>query len=101
MKYNKLVRDKIPGIIRRKGKNPITHVADENEYWEKLREKLNEEVVEFLSSESREELADILEVVYSLDEARGVNPVTLEEVRKDKAEKSGGFKKRIVLDETR
>jgi predicted house-cleaning noncanonical NTP pyrophosphatase (MazG superfamily) len=62
MKYNKVVRDKIPEIIEADNCNLKTHIANEEEYWEKLKEKLNEEVQEFIKEDTKEELADILEV---------------------------------------
>lgn len=98
MKYNKLVRDKIPEIIKNKGKNPVTHIADEEEYWIKLKEKLKEETEEFLKEDNEEELADILEVIENICYFKKINKEKLEDIRKSKAEKRGEFKKRIILE---
>jgi len=43
MKYSKLIRDKIPNIIKNDGEIPITHVASDEEYWEKLKKEKKEE----------------------------------------------------------
>ncbi len=100
MKYNKLVRDKIPEIIKNKGAVPITHIADDEEYWQKLKEKLQEEVDEFLKDGNEEELADILEVIYAICDFKNFDKEKLELFRKKKAEERGGFKNKIILDET-
>jgi flagellar basal body-associated protein FliL len=57
--YNKLVRDRIPEIIQASGKNACIRKADEAEYKHLLRQKLLEEINEFMESGSSEELADI------------------------------------------
>jgi len=101
MKYNKLVRDKIPEIIKSTGAVPITHIASGDEYQQKLKAKLQEEVNEFLKDSSEEELADILEVIYALCDLYEIDKDKLEEFRKDKAERRGRFNDKIILDETK
>ncbi len=101
MEYNKLVRDRIPEIIEETGTKAITHIASEEEYVEKLKEKLSEEVNEYLEDSNPEELADILEVIYALSLVHGINIKNLEEIREKKAKKRGGFADRIILEETR
>jgi len=99
-KYDKLVRDLIPDIIAAKGGKAIIRLASQEEYEAKLRDKLLEEVNEYLASGSPEELADILEVVHALGELTGHTPAQLETLRADKAVARGGFKKRIILEES-
>lgn len=96
--YNKLVRDKIPEIIENAGKIPHTRILDNDEYITELDRKLDEECAEFHKDKNVEELADIMEVVYALAEAIGSSPEELERVRKDKADKRGGFEKKIFLE---
>jgi predicted house-cleaning noncanonical NTP pyrophosphatase (MazG superfamily) len=98
-KADKLVRDKIPAIIRAKGRVPKTHVATATEYRSRLTQKLVEEAMEYSQSKDPEELADILEVVRSLCTIHRTTFAKLESMRKAKAAERGSFKKRIILDE--
>ena len=67
-------------------------------YITELDRKLDEECAEFHKDKNVEELADIMEVVYALARAVGSSPDDLESVRKDKADKRGGFEKKIFLE---
>ena len=101
MKYDKLVRNKIPEIIKKKGLTDITHIAEDKEYWEKLKEKLREEVDEFLNESNKEELSDIFEVIDAICKFKNFDKKELENIRKKKAEKRGDFKDKIILEEVK
>lgn len=99
MKYNKLVRDNIPEYIESKGEKAATHIADDAEYWQKLKGKLQEEVNEFLHDDSIGEVADILEVIDAICEYKRYDKSELAHVKEKKATEKGKFTKRIILDE--
>ena len=97
-RYNKLVRDKIPEHLDKLNLKHKTHIADNNEYFWKLKEKLMEEVTEFIKEDTLEELADIVEVVHALAAYKNTTPKELEDIRTQKERERGAFKKRIILD---
>lgn len=97
----KLVRDRIPEIMRAEGVEPDVHILEEEDFVRSLFEKLFEEAQELKDaapSERLEEAADVLEVLTAIVEATGH---TLEEVRTHARVKRGlrgGFAERIWLD---
>ena len=95
--YNKLVRDKIPEIIKASGKTCETGILSDKEYLQMLDKKLDEELAEYHQEQNIEELADLLEVLYATAKARGYSIGELEQVRIDKQKARGGFDKKILL----
>ena len=113
----KLIRDRIPEIALLKGDVLSVRVADLGEMLPLLLRKLAEETAEFAKDPSYAELVDIFEVVYGLAgylavRDRGIEGVLttedyveemisgrtkLHDMRHMKAQKSGGFHKRLVL----
>lgn len=101
MRFYKLVRDKIPDNWNPAyGKNPKIHIADDEEYREKLYKKLREEVEEFQRDDNEKELSDILEVVYAICDLKKISREELEKLREEIEEKRGAFKKRIILEDS-
>lgn len=99
--YNKLVRDAIPEVIEKTGKEYSTRILEKDEYYAEVKKKLTEELTEYKESKSNEEaieeLADILELIHAATKIHGSSFEELEKVRNAKAEKRGGFDKRIFL----
>lgn len=93
--YNKLVRDKIPEILDGKGARYEKRIASDDEYKTELVKKLGEEAEEFLRAGDPEELADVIEVIEALKKLPDYENV--EELRKKKLEKRGGFDQKIIL----
>jgi predicted house-cleaning noncanonical NTP pyrophosphatase (MazG superfamily) len=94
----KLVRDRIPELIRQSGGDPQVRVLhDDKEYMQALRDKLLEEVVEFEENPCIEELVDVMDVVealYFLVKRTGGN---VDGARKLKRQQKGRFKRRLML----
>jgi predicted house-cleaning noncanonical NTP pyrophosphatase (MazG superfamily) len=96
--YDKLVRDRIPEIVRENDETPVTHVAEGEEYRTRLREKLCEEAAEFRDSSDPEELADVMAVLAAIREAEDLNAAEIERLREEKADERGGFADGGVLE---
>ena len=98
--YNKLVRDKVPTAIVTGGDEAVTSVLeDEAAILAALDEKLDEEVCDYQVTKELAELADVLEVIHAICEAKGSSFAALDEIRLHKREKRGGFTKMIMLEE--
>ena len=97
IKYCKLVRDRIPEIIEASGKTCVTEILSDEDYLRMIDAKLDEELAEYHKDQNVEELADLIEVIYAAAIARGYTIEQLENVRTEKAEKRGGFQKKILL----
>lgn len=99
--YNKLVRDKIPEVIKKTGKSYRVRTLNHHEYIIELKKKLTEEVDEYLNApddaEAIEELADILELIHALAKIHNSTINEVEAIRVEKANKRGGFQDKVFL----
>ena len=98
MRYDKLVRDKIPEIVKKNGQKPFFHIANNKEYEEKLLDKLKEEVFEFIKDKKIDEMADIFEVITAINSHNNWSLEKVIDIQKENRVQRGGFKNRIILD---
>ena len=98
----KLVRDRIPDLIRASGRMPVIRTLCDGEYWAALDAKLDEEVAELRAADSPdavvEEAADIVEVLAALVARHGMSLEDILAAAARKRAERGGFAMRIELD---
>jgi predicted house-cleaning noncanonical NTP pyrophosphatase (MazG superfamily) len=93
----KLVRDKIPDIIRADGRTPVITVLTGEKLVEALNAKVMEEYNEYLEAQDKHgklvELGDMLEAIFSLAHQLGMHEHDLLQLCLKKREQHGGFLK--------
>lgn len=96
--FPKLVRDRIPEIIRENNQKPRFRKAykDKEEKW--LRKKVLEESREFEEEGNIKELADLYAVLKEYLEAEEIEFSDLDEIEDEKSDDKGGFDERIILE---
>ena len=99
--YKKLVRDNIPAIIQKEGKQAEIISLDNETFLVALKEKLVEEAREALKADTKEtmlsELADLQEVMDKLKELYDIDQTEVNMAQAIKAIKNGKFEKKLFL----
>ena len=99
--YNKLIRDKIPEIIKNNNEEPITRILNDIDYKKELEKKLYEEYQEVLEATGKdrlEELADMLEIISSLAKLENSTLNNVIEIANKKVLQRGSFENKIFLE---
>src|SRR6185503_15748624 len=100
--YPKLIRDKIPQIIKQKDgiDVPVRSLSDK-EFLLYLLKKILEETQELSRAESdenlKEEIADVYEIIDALVELKKFSKSDIAALQDEKREKRGGFKQRLLM----
>ena len=98
-RVQKLIRDRLPQMMRDQGLAVFEHQLDEDEFVAALKDKLVEEAGEARDAASpaelAAELADVLEVLRALAEASGFSLEDVETQRLAKRAARGGFDQRV------
>ena len=99
--YQKLVRDRIPEIMRSQGSVPEVRMLDDAEYKKFLRLKTVEEAGEVNAAKTREqmvkELGDVLEVLEAVMENEGISAEEVQMLKAKRKIERGGFHDRVFL----
>jgi predicted house-cleaning noncanonical NTP pyrophosphatase (MazG superfamily) len=94
----KLVRDRIPELIRNSGDEPAVRKANQHELESFLLAKIVEEAQEFKETGDIDELVDILEVLDAFMEYRKIDSGLIEIQQHAKRLARGGFTEGFILE---
>lgn len=102
MTTGKLIRDRIPEIIKADGRIPIVKQLSGEPLLSALYDKLDEERAEFITAQGYEvkceELADMVEVIIALASYYGCDEAAFMEILKRKRKAHGGFKEGLFYE---
>ena len=105
IKYKKLIRDKIPEIIKKDNAVPKISILSQKRFIKELKRKIFEEAEELKTAKNKDEiineLADISEILLTIAKTEKINWKRIEQKRKMKLKERGGFKKKLFLNEIR
>lgn len=93
----KLVRDRIPEIMRAAGLSPQFRTLEQDERLSWLIAKLHEETHELAAEPNLEECADVLEVILAIAQELGHTSEQLRLAATEKADRRGRFGRGILL----
>ena len=101
VKYNKLIRDRIPEIIKEAGWKPAVRILKKNEFLNAIKKKIFEEAEELIQARDKkgiiDEIVDIQELLDVLALEIGLSKPKVKKLQTAKRKKRGGFKKRLFL----
>lgn len=100
--YPKLVRDRIPEIIKKEdGREVPVEVLNDSDFEQRLKQKTIEEATELANSKSDdhllEEIADLRELLDEIEKLKGFTKEQVQRVQAEKRAKRGGFSKRLLM----
>lgn len=98
--HNKLVRDRIPEIIRANAQECQIKILSDADYIHALRDKLIEEASEVADAGGDDlikELADLYEVIDAMIDMMGIAPIDVKKRQTLRRKQLGGFEQKIQL----
>lgn len=99
--YRKLVRDNIPGKIKKKGSDLSFKILDQKSFEQELLKKVGEEASGLPKITNKsvliDELADLIEVIEEIKKVKKISNSSLLSARRKNKKIKGGFNKRIYL----